>query len=117
MIKYEIPIKAISLHTYYSLGKNRQFITKKGREYQQSIKDYLHFNYRQIFPHPTPVKLYIEFGLTNKRKNDVDNMLKPLLDALNGIFYTDDSLVYDLHVRKFVTDSNYINIEISELII
>jgi Holliday junction resolvase RusA-like endonuclease len=31
---------------------------------------------------------------------DVDNCTKGILDALNGIAWTDDSLVRDLHVRK-----------------
>ncbi|MBR0288954.1 MAG: RusA family crossover junction endodeoxyribonuclease [Selenomonadaceae bacterium] len=32
---------------------------------------------------------------------DVDNFLKAVLDALNGICYVDDSQVVDAHARKF----------------
>ncbi len=31
---------------------------------------------------------------------DVDNMAKPILDALNGVIYVDDSQVSDLVCRK-----------------
>ena len=33
-------------------------------------------------------------------RNDADNILKVLLDALNGIAWEDDSQVMDIHVRK-----------------
>lgn len=115
MFQYEMPIKPISLHKYYGLVKNRQYITKEGKEYQTSIRNFIDINYPNKICYDKPVSLYIEFGLTNKRKNDVDNLLKPLLDALNKIIYKDDSLIFDLHVRKFIQERDFINIEIKEM--
>ena len=34
------------------------------------------------------------------KKPDVDNIAKVVLDALNGLVYTDDKQVTDLRVRK-----------------
>lgn len=42
---------------------------------------------------------------TNKRSGDADNLAKSILDALNGVAYTDDSQVVSLFVDKwYVTE-------------
>ena len=35
------------------------------------------------------------------KKPDADNVSKAVMDALNGVAYTDDAQVYDLHVQKW----------------
>lgn len=35
---------------------------------------------------------------------DLDNLAKPLLDALKGVAYTDDGLIDSLHLRRFDLD-------------
>jgi len=37
---------------------------------------------------------------TPKRRHDADNLVKLVLDALNGVLYTDDSQVAELEVAK-----------------
>ena len=43
---------------------------------------------------------------TQKRYGDADNLAKPILDAANLILWLDDSQIVDLHVRKFIVESN-----------
>lgn len=46
-------------------------------------------------------------GKPNTQHNgDVDNIAKSILDGLNGIAYTDDTIIYDLHTRKFYSDDD-----------
>ena len=48
---------------------------------------------------------------------DVDNIPKPILDALKGMVFTDDSQVIDLHCRtRQVTDSLQISDPPAELV-
>ena len=50
---------------------------------------------------------------TNQRFGDADNLAKGILDALNGIVWTDDRQITALHVFKFVTDSKpYIEVTV-----
>ena len=46
------------------------------------------------------------------RKPDIDNVLKVVLDALNGIAYKDDSRVVDIQGKKVYSDTPKIVIEI-----
>ena len=38
-------------------------------------------------------------GKATKRRIDLDNAIKAVLDALNGVAYADDSQVIDIHAR------------------
>jgi Holliday junction resolvase RusA-like endonuclease len=38
----------------------------------------------------------------DKRKRDVDNHLKSLLDSLEGIMFVDDSQIYEIIARKTI---------------
>ena len=47
-------------------------------------------------------------------KADLDNLLKSLLDALNGICFTDDTLVQKIRASKRYADKNFIEVEIKK---
>jgi len=40
------------------------------------------------------------------KKNDWDNLGKAVCDALNGLAYQDDGLIWDCHVRRFVASGD-----------
>ncbi len=48
-------------------------------------------------------------------KPDLDNYIKSALDALNGILWTDDKHIVDLHAHKYYSDSPRIEITVREL--
>ena len=48
----------------------------------------------------------IKFYRATKRRIDLDNLLKPILDSLNGIAYKDDSQVTEIIALKYVDKSN-----------
>ena len=48
-------------------------------------------------------------------KPDLDNYIKSTLDALNGILWTDDKHIVDLHAHKYYSDSPRIEIAVREL--
>ena len=47
------------------------------------------------------------YGRPNIAHNgDIDNVAKSILDGLNGVAWDDDTIVYDLHIRKYYTWSD-----------
>lgn len=48
-------------------------------------------------------------------KSDLDNYIKSTLDALNGILWTDDARIVDLHAHKYYSDDPHIEITVKEL--
>jgi Holliday junction resolvase RusA-like endonuclease len=47
-------------------------------------------------------------------KPDVDNVVKLVLDAMNGVFYLDDKQVVELHASKYYSDVPRIEVSIEE---
>ena len=47
-------------------------------------------------------------------KPDVDNLAKFVLDALNGLYYKDDSQIYDLYVHKQYGDTDQVCVELEQ---
>lgn len=48
-------------------------------------------------------------------KPDLDNYIKSTLDALNGILWTDDAYIVDLHAHKYYSDRPRIEITVRKL--
>jgi Holliday junction resolvase RusA-like endonuclease len=58
------------------------------------------------------VSLSITFFFKTKRKRDLDNQNKLVLDALANIIYNDDAQIAELHlIRRY--DANFPRIEIA----
>ncbi len=49
-----------------------------------------------------PIRVDLHFFRSNRRRVDLDNLAKLVLDALNGEVWADDSLIVDLRVTKAV---------------
>lgn len=52
-------------------------------------------------------------GKPNTQHNgDIDNVAKSILDGLNGLAWEDDTIVYDLHIRKYYSDDDIERVEV-----
>ena len=56
-----------------------------------------------------------ELARWHKSKPDIDNLIKSVLDGLNGIAYTDDAQVVMIQARKQYATENGVKIEIEEI--
>ena len=62
------------------------------------------FNVPKSYSKKKKAELY---GRPNVQHNgDIDNVAKSVLDGLNGVAYDDDTIIYDLHIRKYYTMSD-----------
>ena len=46
---------------------------------------------------------------------DIDNIVKSVLDGLNGVAFQDDCLVQELHAEKWFAETDYVEVELWEL--
>ena len=67
----------------------------RGEKYTGAVRLTLHMF--KALPKRTPKNIQRE---RNTSKPDIDNVLKAVMDALNGIAYDDDSQVCEIHVYK-----------------
>ncbi len=90
--------------------KQRPRVTQRGtftpKETIEAEKRIRHC-WRKLGQEPFAHQLLVEidFYNGNKRKRDLDNMAKLVLDALNHEAYDDDTQVVELNVRKFYTST------------
>lgn len=63
----------------------------------------------QIEPHTGPLEVFVRFYLKKPKalkstyhvkRPDTDNLIKALLDALNGVAWLDDSQIWNIHAQK-----------------
>ena len=117
MIILELPW-ALSTNTMYRAYGNRTILSKKGREYKKVIISEVH---RQLGGIPEPIldRLHVHatFYPPDKRKRDLDNHWKSLLDSLTQAHvWEDDSQIDVLNAtRGEVLKPGKVIIEINSL--
>lgn len=94
---------APSMNTYWRhvpiKGKPRTLISKKGREFKSAVKQLCAIVGRDAITESVAVEILAY--PPDKRKRDLDNLLKPILDALTeGGIWGDDSQVDDLRIIR-----------------
>lgn len=74
----------------------------------KKAEDRLYAEFRLKYPHEQPyacpVRLEAEFWMSHRGRPDLDNLLKLVLDGLNGVAYLDDQQVVETHATKRVPD-------------
>ena len=107
-------------HTYTpqkTIDYENAIKTEYLRRYREVITSKIHMNiraYMQI-PKSTNKKDKVDMisgDIRPTKRPDIDNILKIVLDGLNGVAYTDDSLVVSASVSKWYSDEPRLEVEI-----
>lgn len=87
-----------TVNTYYRNFNGRSIISKKGREYRVAVAEQVLVQ-RAAKHIDHAVKVEIKAYRPDRRRRDLDNLLKALLDSMThaGVM-SDDALIEDLRV-------------------
>ena len=94
----ELPIMACSVNKYYRSWQGRVLISKDGREFKKEV-DLLLNNYEKVLG---KIKLTLILHFKDKRKRDLDNYNKVLIDCLKNKMFEDDDQIYQLYMEKHI---------------
>ena len=114
--QYTLPWPPSANHYWFLVackGGGRKVIGKKGKEYRESVKAAVGASEGLS----GRLKLTVSAHAPDKRKRDLDNILKALLDSLEeaGV-YADDNQIDELHVfRKQPIKGGQVIVEIMEI--
>lgn len=61
------------------------------------------------------IRFWRKFAATSRRYGDLDNLMKAVLDGLNGVAFADDSQVISATLEKLQSPEPRLEIEIKEL--
>ena len=107
----ELNILACSINSFYRTFRGRMLISKPGREFKLEISKCLDITTKIL----GPIKLTLIFHFKDKRRRDVDNYAKVLIDCLKNVLFEDDDKIYILHMEKQIgMPENKIFIDIEE---
>lgn len=101
---YKIPFRPVSINSFYRTTKlGRVYICHEGQKFKSNVSTYVIDKYKPKCL-DCPIGITIDFNFRDRRRLDIDNYIKPLLDSLNTILWTDDNLIYEMNVRKSVVN-------------
>jgi len=104
-----------TVNSYYTKTRRGIFISKKGREFRDMCAEQCNEQnaYGLLLSHP--LQLDVILFPPDRRKRDLDNYMKALLDALTtSKVWEDDSLVDGLTVRRgVITPRGMVSLRIS----
>lgn len=114
--KVVLGCRGFSTNACYRIGKHgNMYKTPLARDYQEGIRQVLKDNGVEMFPDDDRLKVDLCFRFARKYQIDLDNMFKPLLDALQGVVYKNDSQIYSISATKEFASVDEIEIEIRSI--
>ena len=101
--------------------RNHTFTPRRTKDYESLVEWSWNTKYGNLKPSDKPIKAYIKFympipksiskkkaaelvGKPHTKKPDTDNLIKSILDGLNGLAFNDDSQVYFPIAKKVYGD-------------
>ena len=90
------------MNHYYTVARGRKILSPRGRNYKKEagwevVAQSQHEKYLE-----GDVSVFIRAYPPDKRKRDLDNILKPILDVLQDCdVIADDSQISDLRIQRF----------------
>lgn len=76
---------------------------------EKRVRDAFQARYPDSTPNDGPVEISAVFYMPKRGRPDLDNLLKLVMDALNGLAYRDDAQVMRFHATKITPDQHVPN--------
>ena len=104
-----------SVNTYWRNFDGRMIISARGREYRETVGDQMTLQ-KMVKHFKGQLRVEIEAFRPDKRRRDLDNLLKATLDGLaHAGVYEDDSQIVDLRIYWAKDIGGMLKIKIEEI--
>ena len=110
-ICFTVPGKPVSYkRNNHNFGQHQSFLPKKYRDYRNQVAIIAKLAMRgqsyTVKPVSIIVTAFCSIKHDSRQAGDIDNILKSILDSLNGIFYKDDGQVIHAVIHKVKDKDN-----------
>jgi len=112
-INFKVTGKPVSKSNSYRIGNKRMYKTKACVAWEKKVSEEALTAMRkaEAVMADGPVEMEVKVVFPDNRRRDLDNVLKSILDAMNGIVYKDDCQVQKLILSKTV-EAGYPRVEL-----
>jgi len=98
-IEFELPLLPPSVNACFRTTKRGGiYRSKKYREFLTTMDQFFETVEYEILK--GDIIFTVEFECKSKRKRDLDNLLKSLIDSLEGRLFENDSQLVEIHAKK-----------------
>jgi Holliday junction resolvase RusA-like endonuclease len=117
-------IENIIVKPYVRMTQRGKFVKKNAQDYlaskeelQLKIKSYMNKHGLERFPEKTPLvfSMTIHVPTSQGYRADLDNIIKAVSDACNGILFDDDRYIDEITAARWIDNKNYLIVRVDEL--
>ena len=99
-IKITLPFISPSVNSCYRTTGSRVYKSKKLVEYEKKMTEHFEMFHKDFKMLEGNISIEVMFHLKGKRHIDLDNMLKALIDSLEGRCFENDKYITEIIARK-----------------
>ena len=97
---FDIPNVPPSVNACYRATGSRVYKSQRLRQYEEQMKVFFADDSDPIQRLEGRLQLTVKFSFKGHRKRDLDNLLKPLLDSLEGVLFENDNQLFEIRASK-----------------
>lgn len=109
----QVPISTQHCYGNRVMGKRViRYMSAKGKKYKEDLREAIKQQVKELplWKDKVEVKLWLYFK--DKRRRDIDNYNKIILDSMEGLIYEDDKQIRLLQIYKVESDVGKIVVEV-----
>lgn len=120
---FELPLPDVIVKPYVRMTRRGKYVSLEAQEYLASkaelsyqIKQAMLAQGREMFPGQTPLSVVIALYAPSKpgHRCDLDNQVKAILDACNGIVFPDDRWVDWISAHRVIGMKPFLRLTVFE---
>jgi Holliday junction resolvase RusA-like endonuclease len=119
MIRFSVPGNPVPKQSF-KMGHHGGYTPARIKAWQDAVSVAARDAAAGQAPYTTPLEVSLSFYLPTRRRMDLDNLSKAVLDGMNGIIYGDDKQIVILHLSKCYNEPETglacgVDVEVAEL--
>ena len=113
MIEIQYEGRLPTINNYWLRSKNgNQYLSQLAKDFKEHMQYLLLKNGYEKITDGVSVEIEVSFKRAGR---DIDNIVKPILDSVEGLIYDNDNQVDHIVIRRLKEKKDFLNIKISEI--
>ncbi len=111
LLEFTVPGNPVPKARPRVLRSGITYTPKRTKDYEAAVA----WEARRQWPNPVLTQklgLTVHFGRDSRRRCDLDNLIKAVMDGIKGVVYRDDDQITEIEARKFFAKPGFTEVEL-----